>query len=106
MYFGFFDSVLKNINLISFIPSFWLVFNILQYITILGLDLPSLISGSFIIEFIFAWPGMGQLGIAAVFSRDYPILMGTILFSSILIIAGNLLADLAYRLADPRIRKS
>ncbi len=78
---------------------------LLPIITILGLDLPALISGSFIIEYIFAWPGMGQLGIAAVFARDYPVLMGTIVFSSILIIIGNLLADLAYTFVDPRIKK-
>jgi peptide/nickel transport system permease protein len=72
-------------------------------ITILGMDLPSLIGGSYIIEFIFSWPGMGQLGVASVFSRDYPILMGMILFSSILIITGNLLADLAYKWVDPRV---
>ena len=69
---------------------------LLPIITILGLDLPSLISGSFIIEYIFSWPGMGQLGVQAVFQRDYPILMATILFSSLLIIIGNLLADLSY----------
>ena len=76
---------------------------LLPIITILGLDLPSLISGSFIIEYIFSWPGMGQLGVQAVFQRDYPILMATILFSSFLIIIGNLLADLSYAYADPRI---
>ena len=79
---------------------------LLPIITILGLDLPSLISGSFIIEYIFSWPGMGQLGVQAVFQRDYPILMATIcLFSSFLIIIGNLLADLSYAYADPRISK-
>ncbi len=78
---------------------------LLPIITILGLDLPSLISGSFIIEYIFSWPGMGQLGVQAVFQRDYPILMATILFSSILIIIGNLCADLMYSYADPRISK-
>lgn len=77
----------------------------LPIITILGLDLPSLISGSFIIEYIFSWPGMGQLGVQAVFQRDYPILMATILFSSILIILGNLLADIGYAYVDPRISK-
>ena len=76
----------------------------LPIITILGLQLPGLISGSFVIEYIFAWPGMGQLGVAAVFSRDYPVLMGTLFFSSILIILGNLLSDLAYSYIDPRIR--
>ncbi len=79
---------------------------LLPIITILGLDLPSLISGSFIIEYIFSWPGLGQLGVEAVFKRDYPILMATILFSSILIIIGNLLADISYAYADPRISKN
>ncbi len=77
----------------------------LPIITILGLELPGLISGSFIIEYIFSWPGMGQLGIASVFARDYPILMGTILFSAILIILGSLIADVAYAVVDPRIRR-
>ncbi|MCP4051374.1 MAG: ABC transporter permease [bacterium] len=78
----------------------------LPVITILGMQLPSLIGGSFIIEYIFSWPGMGQLGISAIFSRDYPVLMGTLLFSSILIITGNLIADIAYACADPRIQYS
>lgn len=76
----------------------------LPIITILGLDLPALIGGSFVIEYIFSWPGMGQLGVSAIFSRDYPIIMGTLFFSSVLIIIGNLLADLAYAWVDPRIR--
>lgn len=76
----------------------------LPVITILGMDLSSLISGSYIIEYIFSWPGMGQLGVSSVFSRDYPILMGMILFSSILIILGNLLADVAYQFIDPRVK--
>ncbi len=76
---------------------------LLPIITILGLDLPSLIGGSFIIEYIFSWPGMGQLGVQAVFQRDYPILMATIFFSSVLIIIGNVLADVSYAMADPRI---
>ena len=77
----------------------------LPIITILGLDLPSLISGSYIIEYIFSWPGMGQLGVQAVFQRDYPILMATILFSSVLIILGNILADVGYAAIDPRISR-
>ena len=75
----------------------------LPIVTLLGLSLPDLIGGSFVIEYIFGWPGMGQLGIAAIFSRDYPILMGTIVMSSLLIIIGNLAADVLYRYADPRI---
>ncbi|NQY73838.1 MAG: ABC transporter permease [Candidatus Margulisbacteria bacterium] len=77
----------------------------LPIITILGLSLPDLIGGSFIIEYIFSWPGMGQLGVNAIFARDYPIIMGTLLFTSVLIILGNLCADIAYAMVDPRIRK-
>lgn len=77
----------------------------LPIVTILGLSLPGLISGSYVIEYIFSWPGMGQLGINAVFQRDYPILMGSLLFSSILILAGNLITDFCYALVDPRISK-
>lgn len=75
----------------------------LPLITILGLSLPGLIGGSFVIEYVFAWPGMGQLGLGAVFARDYPMLMGTLLLSSVLIIIGNALADWAYAQVDPRI---
>ena len=78
---------------------------LLPIITILGLDLPSLISGSYIIEYIFSWPGMGQLGVQSVFQRDYPILMATILLSSVLIIIGNIIADIGYAYADPRIMR-
>jgi len=77
----------------------------LPLVTILGLSLPDLIGGSLIIEYVFSWPGMGQLGVTAVFQRDYPILMGVILFSSILILLGNRLADMTYRLVDPRIQR-
>ncbi len=78
---------------------------LLPIITILGLDLPGLVSGSYIIEYIFSWPGLGQLGVQSVFQRDYPILMATVLLSSILIIVGNMLADIGYAYADPRISK-
>ncbi|MBH38109.1 peptide permease [bacterium] len=78
---------------------------LLPIITLLGLDLPGLISGSYIIEFIFSWPGMGQLAIQSVFQRDYPILMAVILLSSILIIIGTLIADICYAYIDPRITK-
>ena len=78
---------------------------LLPIITILGLDLPGLIGGSYIIEYIVSWPGMGQLGVQSVFQRDYPVLMATILISSILIILGNILADICYAYVDPRIVK-
>jgi peptide/nickel transport system permease protein len=77
----------------------------LPIVTILGLSLPELVGGAFVIEYIFSWPGMGQMGVNAVFARDYPVLMGTLLMSSILIIVGNTSADLVYQKLDPRIQK-
>ncbi len=73
-------------------------------ITIFGGVLPSLFSGLILIESVLSWPGMGTLFISAALQRDYPVLMGVILFLSILIVLGNLLADLTYGLADPRVR--
>ncbi len=76
----------------------------LPLITILGLELPALMSGAFVVEYLFAWPGMGQLGIASIFSRDYPMIMGLLWVGAILLIFGNMLADMAYAWVDPRIR--
>ncbi len=72
-------------------------------VTLMGLSLPGLIGGSFIIETLFAWPGMGQLGLEAVFTHDYPLLMGIGVITAFLTLLGNLLADLAYAWMDPRI---
>ena len=71
--------------------------------TLLGLSLPGLVSGALITETIFAWPGMGRLTFDAARNRDYPIIMGTLLVSTVLVIGGNLLADIAYTFLDPRI---
>lgn len=79
---------------------------LLTLITIVALSLPGLFGGAFIIEWIFAWPGMGQLAIASITARDYPTLMGTALIGSILVLLSNLLADILYAAADPRIRYS
>ncbi|MFH1826712.1 MAG: ABC transporter permease [bacterium] len=77
---------------------------LIPIVTIMGLSLPGLFGGAFIIETIFAWPGMGRLGVMAVFQRNYPMIMGIVVFSAVLIMLGNLLADLGYALVDPRIR--
>ncbi len=77
---------------------------LLPVITVLGLSVPGLIGGSVIIETIFALPGLGQLFYAAVMARDYPLIMGNLVLGSILTLLGNLLADIGYGLADPRIR--
>jgi len=77
---------------------------LIPIVTILGLSLPSLFGGAFIIETIFAWPGMGRLGVSAIFQRNYPLIMGIVMFSAVLIILANLLADIGYAIVDPRIR--
>ncbi|MBU0629388.1 MAG: ABC transporter permease [Candidatus Margulisbacteria bacterium] len=77
---------------------------LLPTITIMGLSLPDLFGGAFIIETIFAWPGMGRLGVQAIFQRNYPTIMGIVMLSALLIIVGNLLADIAYAIVDPRIK--
>jgi peptide/nickel transport system permease protein len=66
--------------------------------------LPDLIGGSFIFETIFAYPGMGRLGYDAIMARDYPVLMGIGTIVAFLTLIGNLLADVLYAFADPRIR--
>jgi len=77
---------------------------LLPIVTIFGLSLPGLISGSVIVETIFAWPGMGRLAFQAVLARDYPLIMGTSVFSVFLLLFGNLLADMLYGIVDPRIK--
>lgn len=77
---------------------------LLPVITILGLSIPGLIGGSVIFETIFAIPGMGQLFYASVMARDYPTIMGMLVIGAILTLVGNLIADIGYALADPRIR--
>ena len=77
---------------------------LLPIITILGLSLPTLFGGSVIIETLFNIPGIGSLMVNALNARDYPVMMGGILLSGLLILCSNLLADIAYALADPRIR--
>ncbi len=77
---------------------------LMPVITILGLSVPGLIGGSVIFESIFAIPGLGKLFFEAVMSRDYPLVMGGLVISAVLTLVGNLLADLGYALADPRVR--
>ena len=73
-------------------------------ITLLGLYLPILLSGSVLVETIFAWPGMGRLIVEAIFQRDYPLVMATSFIAAALVVIGNLLADVLYAVVDPRIR--
>ncbi len=79
---------------------------LLPVITLLGLSIPGLIGGSVIIESIFGLPGLGQLFYAAVMARDYTMIMGNLVLGAVLTLLGNVLADIAYGFADPRIRTS
>jgi len=77
---------------------------LMPLITQAGLAIPGLIGGSVIFETIFALPGMGQLFFQSVMSRDYPVVMGIVIIGALLTLIGNLVADVCYSLADPRIR--
>jgi len=77
---------------------------LIPLITVVGLTLPNLLGGAVITEQIFQWPGMGWLAVRAVNGRDYPLLMGVILVTATLVLLSNLLADILYARADPRIR--
>jgi peptide/nickel transport system permease protein len=73
-------------------------------ITLGGLSVPSLFGGAVVIEVVFQWPGMGQLVVNSVQARDYPMLLGISLVTAVLVVAGNLLADILYTVANPRTR--
>lgn len=77
---------------------------LLPIVTIFGFTIPSLIGGSVIIESIFAWPGIGRLGYQAILSRDYPTIMTLTTISAVLVMMGNLVADVLYAVVDPRIK--
>ncbi len=75
-------------------------------LTLFGLWLPVLVTGSVFVESVFAWPGLGSLAAHAVGFRDYPLLMGTSLLVAALVVLGSLLTDVAYAVLDPRVRLS
>ena len=73
-------------------------------ITLFGLSLPALLGGSVFVETVFAWQGMGWLTVNAIGLRDYPLVLAGVLLGTVLVVLGNLAADVAYALADPRLR--
>lgn len=77
---------------------------LVSVITLLGLALPSLLSGAVITEQVFSWPGIGRLLVDSVNGRDYPVVLGITMMVAVLVVVGNLLADLAYSIVDPRVR--
>ncbi|MGH2445161.1 MAG: ABC transporter permease [Candidatus Limnocylindria bacterium] len=77
---------------------------LIPIITLFGLTLPSLLSGAVITEVIFSWPGLGQLAVLAVAQRDYPLVLAFVMVGGFGVVLGNLLADILYGVADPRIK--
>jgi peptide/nickel transport system permease protein len=77
---------------------------LLPIITLAGLTLPSLLGGAVLVELVFSWPGMGFVTASAVANRDYALVMASVLVTSVLVVLGNVIADLLYALADPRVR--
>ncbi len=78
--------------------------SILPIITLVGLDIPWFLSGVVLIEAVFAWPGMGKLAVDAVRNVDVPLILGTVLFTALVVVASNIVTDLVYAFVDPRIR--
>jgi peptide/nickel transport system permease protein len=79
---------------------------LLPMITITGLHVPTLLSGALVTETVFTWPGMGRLFLDSIGYRDYPVVMGILMFTAVLVLLGSLLADLLYGVADPRVSRS
>jgi peptide/nickel transport system permease protein len=75
----------------------------IPFVTVVSIDIPLYLTGAVLVETVFSWPGMGRLFFDALTKRDYPILMGILVLGAVLIILGNLIADLLYALLDPRI---
>ena len=79
---------------------------VLPVVTMLGLQFGNVLAGAILVETVFNWPGLGRLAFDSVLRRDYPTLLGILLFASLLVVVMNQLTDLAYRLIDPRIKAS
>lgn len=77
--------------------------SLIPLVTVVGIDVPLYLTGAVLTETVFSWPGMGRLFFDALTVRDYPVLMGILVLGAILIVVGNLIADLLYGLLDPRI---
>jgi peptide/nickel transport system permease protein len=79
---------------------------LLPMITLAGLQLPTILGGALVTETVFTWPGMGRLFLDSLGYNDYPVVMGLLMFSAILVLFGSLIADLLVAFVDPRIRLS
>ncbi|MNW53094.1 Dipeptide transport system permease protein DppB [compost metagenome] len=79
---------------------------LIPIVTVLGMEIPILFGGAVVIEQIFSWPGIGQLTMSSIMSRDYSTIMGLNLVAAVIVILANLLTDVVYALVDPRIKYS
>lgn len=79
---------------------------LIPLVTLAGLQLPLVFSGALVTETVFTWPGMGRLFVDSLGYRDYPVLMGILMLSALLVVAGNLLADVVYVVIDPRVHRA
>ncbi|MGK6306029.1 ABC transporter permease [Variovorax sp. DT-64] len=79
---------------------------LLPVVTVLGLQFGNVLAGAILVETVFNWPGLGRLAFDSVLRRDYPTILGVLLFSSIVVVVMNQITDLCYRLIDPRIKSS
>ena len=78
---------------------------LLPIITLLGMDIATLVCGSFIVETVFGWPGVGMLVMSAINARDYPVIMAYVMLSGFILVMGNFAADILYAVVDPRIKR-
>jgi peptide/nickel transport system permease protein len=79
---------------------------LLPTITLVGLALPALVGGAVLVETIYSWPGMGLTAFEAVKARDHPVVLGVVILASVFVVAGSVLTDLLYAVADPRLRRA
>jgi len=77
---------------------------LIPVITMMGMQFGNILTGAFIVETVFAWPGIGRLGVTSLFERDFPVIQGVIVLSSAVFVLSNLLVDILYSVLDPRIR--
>jgi ABC-type dipeptide/oligopeptide/nickel transport system permease component len=76
---------------------------LMPLLTIVGLQVGAILAGTFVIETIFLWPGIGALTIQSIFSKDYPVVQGVVLLAALSYMAVNLFVDIGYRVLDPRV---
>ena len=78
--------------------------SLIPFVTVVAIDIPLYLTGAVLTETVYSWPGMGRLFYDSLTKRDYPVLMGVLMLGAVLIVLGNLIADLLYGVLDPRIK--